>query len=312
MRSAAAGFGLFTVLWAGLPAALAAELRILVFSKTAEFRHDSIPTAIATIQSLAAAHGMFVDATEDGSLFTTANLQQYAAVVWLMTTGDVLNGAQQAAFEAYMQGGGGYVGVHAAADCEYDWPWYGQLLGNGAWFYAHPEIQTATLHVENPADISTRHYPPAFSFTDEWYNFQANPRPAVHVLLTIDESTYNPGAGAMGADHPISWRHAFSGGRAWYTAMGHPPETYLDPGFRAHLLGGIRWAAGWVRPADTNCDGSVDFFDVDPFLLALFDPLAYEIAFPECERRSADVSADGRVDFFDIDPFLTCLFESCP
>jgi type 1 glutamine amidotransferase len=294
------------------PAARAVDFRILVFTKTEGFRHDSIPTGIAAIQALAAANDFSVDATEDGAAFTIANLQQYAAVVWLCATGDVLDGAQQAAFEQYIQAGGGYVGVHAAADCEYDWPWYGQLLGNGAWFYSHPAPQTAILNVADPDDLSTAHYPPSFSFSDEWYNFQANPRSAVHVLLTIDESTYDAGFGAMGVDHPISWRHEFDGGRAWYTAMGHPDETYLDAGFRQHLLGGIRWAAGWRPSADANCDGSVDFFDIDPFLLALFDAAGYALQYPDCGLSSADVNWDGRVDFFDIDPFLGCLFGGCP
>jgi type 1 glutamine amidotransferase len=233
------------LLAACIPAA-AQDLRVLVFSKTAGFRHDSIPAGIALIQNLGAAHGFGVDVSEDADVFTPQNLGAYRAVVFLNTTGDVLNAGQQAAFEAYVRGGGGWVGVHAAADTEYAWPFYGELLG-GAWFSDHPAIQAATLHVEDGAHPSTRHLPASFSFTDEWYNFRANPRGAVDVLLTLDEASYSPGPGAMG-DHPIAWSRALGAGRAWYTNLGHRSETYGDPLFAQHLLGGIRWAAAGSTP----------------------------------------------------------------
>jgi type 1 glutamine amidotransferase len=138
--------------------------------------------------------------------------------------------------------GGGYVGVHSATDTEYDWPWYGQLIGGDAWFRSHPAIQTATLKVEDPTYVSARHYPPTFSFTDEWYNFRQNPRPSVNVLLTIDESSYNPGTNAMGEDHPISWSHDFDGGRSRYTAMGRSQRQWLSRSEREELW--RRWRKG--------------------------------------------------------------------
>ncbi len=220
------------------------DFRVLVFSKTAEFRHESIPDGIALIQALGAAHGFNVDASEDDSLFTPESLGAYRAVIFLNTTGDILDTSQQAAFEAYIRGGGGWVGVHSAADTEYGWPFYGQLLG-GAWFLNHPPIQTARIRVMDAVHSSTRHYPANFFFTDEWYNFRANPRALVNVLLTIDESSYNPGSGAMG-DHPIAWYRSMDSGRAWYTNLGHNPETYGDASFARHLLEGILWAGGGV------------------------------------------------------------------
>jgi type 1 glutamine amidotransferase len=219
------------------------DFRVLVFSKTTGFRHDSIPDGIALIQTLGAANGFRVDASEDPSVFTARGLRPYRAVVFLNTTGDVLNANQQSAFEGYIRKGGGWVGVHSAADTEYDWPFYGQLLG-GAWFLSHPPIQTATIRVKNANHPSTRHYPASFSFTDEWYNFRVNPRGAAKVLLTIDERSYDPGIGAMGSDHPIAWSRAVGKGRAWYTNLGHNSETYTKPSFQRHLLGGILWAAG--------------------------------------------------------------------
>jgi len=224
----------------------AEDYRVLVFSKTSGFRHDSIPEGVSLIRALGAAHGFRVDASEDASRFTRKALAGYRVVIFLNTTGEVLNNRQQAAFEAYIRNGGGWVGVHSAADTEHAWPFYGELLGGGAWFTSHPPIQTARLRVEKATHPSTRHYPASFSFTDEWYNFQANPRHKVQVLLAIDETSYDPGTGAMG-DHPIAWYHFVGRGRAWYTNLGHRSETYGDPSFAQHLLGGILWAGGRAR-----------------------------------------------------------------
>jgi type 1 glutamine amidotransferase len=221
-------------------------VRVLVFTKTTGFRHDSIARGVALVRSLGASHGFAVDSTEDSSRFTHKGLTRYRAVVFLNTTGDVLNRRQQAAFEAFVRRGGGWVGVHSAADTEPDWPFYGALLGGGAWFLSHPQIQAATLEVEGTTHLSTRHLPATFSFTDEWYNFASNPRDGARVLLTIDESSYDPGPDAMG-DHPIAWLRFVDKGRAWYTNLGHRSETYDDPDFVAHLLGGIQWATRRAR-----------------------------------------------------------------
>lgn len=216
---------------------------VLVFTKTAGFRHDSIAAGTQAIRDLGSANGFTVTATEDAATFTTANLSRYEAVVFLNTTGDVLDGAQQAAFEGYVRGGGGYVGVHAAADTEYDWPFYGELVG--AWFASHPAIQQATITVQDRAHAATAHLPQRWTRTDEWYNYRTNARATAHVLAVLDESTYS--GGGMGADHPHSWCKSFQGGRSFYTGGGHTRESYADPAFRAHLLGGIRYAAGRTK-----------------------------------------------------------------
>jgi type 1 glutamine amidotransferase len=219
----------------------AGTFSVLVYSRTTGFRHASIPDGIAAIQALGAANGFTVEATEDPAAFTQANLARFAAVIFLLTTGDVLDATQEAAFEAYIRDGGGWAGVHSAADTEYTWAWYDGLLG--AHFKSHPSIQTATIVVEDATHVSTAHLPARWTRTDEWYNFQTNPRAAVHVLATLDETTYAAGLDAMG-DHPIAWCHVYDGGRAWYTAAGHTAESYADPDFRTHLLGGIQSAAG--------------------------------------------------------------------
>ena len=213
---------------------------VMVFSKTAGYRHLSIPDGIAAIRQLGAANGFGVTATEDASAFRTADLARYQAVVWLSTSGDLLDDDQRAAFQSYLGGGGGYVGVHAAADTEYDWPWYGRLVG--AYFASHPEIQTATVRLEDRGSASTAHLPAMWSRTDEWYNYRTNPRANVTVLASVVESSYT--GGTMG-DHPIAWWQNYGGGRSWYTGMGHTRESYADPDFTRMLLGGIRIAARW-------------------------------------------------------------------
>jgi type 1 glutamine amidotransferase len=225
----------------------ASEPRVLVFSKTAGFRHTSIPVAVRAIRELATRGELAVDATEDSSAFTDANLRRYAAVVFLLTTGDVLSPSQQAAFERYIRRGGGFAGVHSASDTEYDWPWYGRLVG--AYFRSHPAIQQASVRITGGAHPSTVGLPRRWTRTDEWYNFARNPRADVRVLAAVDESSYSPGPGAMGSDHPVAWAHEFEGGRAWYTAAGHTEESYAEPLLRRHLLGGIRYAAGMSPPA---------------------------------------------------------------
>jgi cytochrome c len=222
------------------PRMLLAAFDVLVFSKTAEFRHTSIAPGIAAIQALGVANDFSVTATEDASAFNAANLASYEAVVFLNTTGDILNAAQEIALQQYIQNGGGWAGIHSAADTEHAWPWYGELVG--AYFQNHPAIQQATIKVADRVHESTAHLPERWVRTDEWYNYTLNPRGNVHVLMTLDEATYS--GGADGFDHPIAWMHEISGGRSWYTGLGHTDASYSDPLFRQHLLGGIRYAAG--------------------------------------------------------------------
>ena len=237
-------------------AAAAEPFSVLVFSKTAGFRHDAIPAGITAIQKLGTDNGFTVDTTEDGAAFNDTNLAKYQAVIWLSTTGDVLDSTQQAAFERYIKAGGGYAGVHAASDTEYDWAWYGNLVG--AYFSGHPANQQATVKVEDHAHPSTADLPDKWSRFDEWYNFRTNPRAKVHVLASLDEKSYSPGAGAMGADHPTAWCQDYDGGRSWYTGGGHTQASYTEPEFLSHLLGGIRTAAG-VENADCGATKTSNF-----------------------------------------------------
>jgi type 1 glutamine amidotransferase len=238
-----------TVNAALLLAALAAPVlgaeapRVAVYSHTAAYRHESIEAGVRMLEALGATHGFGVEHGEDPAWFEAQDLAQYSAIVWLNTSGDALTPNGKAAFAAYVENGGGYVGIHAAADTEYGWPWYGELLGCGAWFRSHPQIQPARIVVEDAAHASTRHLPANLVLTDEWYNYRANPAACTHVLLELDETSYASGDGAMGASHPIAWAHAVGRGRAWYTGLGHPSELYALPEFRAHVLCGLLWAA---------------------------------------------------------------------
>jgi type 1 glutamine amidotransferase len=278
--------------------ATAAAYSVLVFSKTAGFRHDSIPAGITAIQQLGAANNFSVVATEDATAFNDTNLANYAAVVFLNTTGDVLDDTQQAAFERYIRSGRGFVGVHSATDTEYGWAWYGNLVG--AYFASHPAIQTATFKVEDPAHPSTASLPPLWSRNDELYSFQSNPRSRVHVLISLDERSYAPGSSAMGQDHPMAWCQNYDGGRSWYTALGHTIESYSDGAFRAHLLGGIQTAAGVVgADCKASLPGSFQKVTLDS---NTNNPMALDIA---ADGRVFYIERDGRVQIIKPDTGTT-------
>jgi len=215
---------------------------VLVFSRTEGFRHDSIPAGIAAIRQQGAARGFVVEATEEPAVFSDGSLARFKTVVFLSTTGDVLNAGQQEAFERFVRRGGGWVGVHSAADTEYDWPFYGALLG--AYFADHPEIQQATIQIEDQGHPTTASLPRAWVRRDEWYNFRRNPRSSVRVLATLDERSY--AGGTMMADHPIIWSHVYEGGRAWYTAGGHTGESFTEPLFIEQLGTAILWTSGAI------------------------------------------------------------------
>lgn len=220
--------------------------RILVFSKTKGFRHASIPAGQKALLQLGKENGYAMDTTENSAVFTEDNLQRYGAVIFLNTTGDVLDEQQQAAFERYIQGGGGYVGIHAATDTEYEWPWYNKL--SGAYFLSHPgnpNVQEGEAYAVDKDHPSMFGFPDRWKIKDEFYDFKSFNKD-VSVLVKIDEKTYRDGK--MGDDHPMSWYHEFDGGKAFYTNFGHEDATYENPVFLKHLLGGIRYA--WAAKID--------------------------------------------------------------
>jgi type 1 glutamine amidotransferase len=231
---------LFTAISAGSHALPKKQKKILVFSKTAGYRHTSaIDAGKRYLMQMGKNNRFGVDTTESADVFTAENLKKYSAVVFLCTTGNVLNDQQQLAFEQFIRRGGGYMGLHSAADTEYDWAWFGEL--NGAYFKNHPKQQEAIFNVVDGNNIATAHLPKVWKRFDELYNFKWIGTD-LHVLITIDESSYT--GGANGEDHPMAWYHAFDGGRGFYTALGHDNKSWEDPLYQQHVLGGIRYAMG--------------------------------------------------------------------
>lgn len=243
---------LFVGLWLLVQSAVAQppKINVLVFSKTAAFRHQSIEAGKKALATMATEKGLGIQLTEDATQFNEANLKKYNTVVFLNTTGDVLNGEQQNAFERYIQAGGGYVGIHAATDTEYEWPWYGKLAG--AYFLDHPmpnNVQKGKFIVAMKNHWATKGMPDEFERADEFYSFK-NISPTINVVLKIDEKSY---VGGKNPDfHPMSWYQEFDGGRAFYTAMGHTDETFAEPLFLNHLWAGIQYTTGGDAPKPLN------------------------------------------------------------
>lgn len=212
---------------------------ILVFSKTEGYRHKSIETGIEAIKKLGIENNINVTSTEDAGVFINTNLKKFDLVIFLNTTGDVFNDEQQVAFKTYINNGGSFMGVHAATDTEFDWPWYNKLVG--AYFTSHPNnpnVLDAELTVVDASHASTKHLKARWKRQDEWYNFKSI-NPDIKVLLNLDETTYK--GGENGKSHPIAWYHEYDGGKVFYTAGGHTKDSYSEPDFLKHMLGGIQY-----------------------------------------------------------------------
>jgi type 1 glutamine amidotransferase len=216
--------------------------RILVFSKTEGWRHDSIEAEREAIISLANGHGVRAEASEEAGLFTDNTLVQYNTVIFLNTTGTIFTDNQRTAFERYIRRGGGFVGIHSATDTEYEWSWYNRLVG--AYFKNHPNdpnVREAVLNVIDAEHPATHHLPEQWPRADEWYNFR-DMNEDVTVLIKLDTDSYK-GSEHPG-NHPVSWYHEYDGGRAFYTALGHTIESFSEDLFLRHLWGGIEYAMG--------------------------------------------------------------------
>ena len=216
---------------------------ILVFSATKGFRHTSIHEGKMALLKLGKSMGIHVDTSEDANVFKLGNLNRYKAIVFLSTTGNILNETQQGVFQNFIRNGGGFVGIHAATDTEYDWPWYNKLVG--AQFDSHPEQQEAELNVTDSLFIATKGLPAQWRHFDEWYNFKNYYWDSMKIVMTVDENTYK--GGKNGNFHPVSWYHNYDGGRSFYTALGHTEESFSNPLFLAHLQGGLIYAMNYKK-----------------------------------------------------------------
>jgi type 1 glutamine amidotransferase len=219
-----------------------ATAQILVFTKTMGYRHKSIEKGVETLKNLGKENNFSITQTEDSLQFNEANLKKYDLVLFLSTTMDVLGPDQEQAFKKYINNGGNYMGIHAASDTEYGWPWYGKLVG--AYFTSHPNdpnVREAKMNVVNREHPSTVHLKETWVRNDEWYNYK-NINPDMNVLIYLDETSYE--GGTNGDNHPIAWYQEFDGGRVFYTGGGHTNESYDEPDFQKHLVGGINYCLG--------------------------------------------------------------------
>lgn len=270
---------------------------VLVFSKTAAFRHGSIAEGKRMFLNLAAEQGFTVDTTEDASVFNPDSLAQYNVVVFLNTTGDVLNPDQQRELERFTAAGGSWLGIHAAADCEYRWPWYHRLVG--AYFKNHPAVQSAAIDVVNGDHPATEHLNPRWTRTDEWYNYRDIRHDDIEVVLKLDETSYE--GGENGGDHPVAWHHPIGNGRAFYTGLGHTPESYREPQFVAHVAGALEYLFGEGRPVDYEsvpAAPEANRFPAETLVQGLTEPMELELL---PDGRPLWIQRRGEVMVYDPD-----------
>lgn len=226
----------------------AEQFNVFLFTKTDGWHHKSINAAVTAMEKLSRKHHFSMEWHEDAARINEENLEQYDAIVFLLTTGNILNDDQQRALEKFVQAGKGFVGIHSASDTEYQWDWYAKMVGRN--FHIHPLIQTAELTVIDRRFPGMERMPDRFLWTEEWYEFSAEKIDTLNYILSVDESTFDPKAvwddksgEGMGGFHPVAWYHEYDGGRAFYTALGHMGSTYNDTLFMEHIYGGLYWAA---------------------------------------------------------------------
>jgi type 1 glutamine amidotransferase len=224
------------------------QFKALLVTTTKGWHHESVHYGVIALKELAVRNYFDVVLLENPNGFTDNYLEQFQVIIFLNTTGDVLDSAQQKVMERFIQSGKGYVGIHSASDTEYDWDWYTKLVGR--MFHIHPVIQTAKLNILDPGFSGLQGFANNKLWTDEWYEFGPEKISGLNYILAVDETSYNAkvqwgekkGAG-MGKLHPIAWYHNYDGGRSFYTALGHLPAVYSDAAFLNHLYAGILWAA---------------------------------------------------------------------
>jgi len=203
------------------------EIDVLVFSRTTSYRH----TGAIDAGRAALAERFGAELTEDASRFSDEGLRGVDVVVLLQTNGPgVLRDGERAAFERWVRAGGGVVAIHAAANADRDWAFYGELLG-GARFASHRRGPLRREDVTVSRHPATAGLPRRWTRSDEWYRFDPEPGPDAHVVATVDGD-------------PMAWWTQVDRGRAFYTALGHPGAAWSEPLYRRHVFGAIEWAAG--------------------------------------------------------------------
>jgi len=248
-----------------LPPSLASP-GILLFTKTNGFRHrDGISSGVAFLESTAQDRGWGLFHTENGAIFNEGDLRRFQVVVFLNASGDMLSAEQEAAFEAWLLDGGGWLGVHSAGDSSHEgWQWYRDNL-IGADFTAHimgPQFQTATVLTESHGHPVVKDMPDTWQHEEEWYSWEKSPRPeGFTILATIDEASYQPVEKFMGnerdlsmGDHPVVWSNCVGKGRSVYLTMGHQAEAFEQPNVQRLIVNSVLWLSDVAGGACVTSD----------------------------------------------------------
>ncbi|MES2443901.1 MAG: ThuA domain-containing protein [Pseudomonadota bacterium] len=227
----------------GPAAAAARHPHVLIFSYSTGYRHASIEAGVAAVKAMGERAGMTMVASADPDIFSEAGLKAFDAIVFVSNTtkpkepeSEWFTGTRRDALQAFVHRGGGIVGIHAAADSHYNWPWFGRLMGGR--FVRHPQgTPEGVVTIVDSKHPSTKGLARSVKRVDEWYYYDDfNPQVRLLVVLdpqSIGEKDVNP--------NPMSWSQEFEGGRVFYTGMGHTPESYAEPWFLKHLEGGLNW-----------------------------------------------------------------------
>jgi type 1 glutamine amidotransferase len=232
---------------ADLPAVLVYSHNGLTVDGKKGYVHDNIPSAVKAIEKLGTENGFTVTVSDDPAVFTTGPLNKYRAIIFASSNNKAFdNDAEKKAFQDYIHGGGGFVGIHSATGSERDWPWYWQLIGGTFWF--HAPLQKFTVNVVDKTHPATAFFTgDTWAWEDEFYVVREQPKD-IHVLLAGNikllkmPANEKAIAAKLPDSVPLAWYHEFEGGRSFYTALGHKKEYYSDETFLKHLLGGIKWA----------------------------------------------------------------------
>lgn len=224
------------------------QFKALLVTTTRGWHHESLHSGVLAIQQLGIKNHFDVELLQNPGGFNDKYLEQFKVIIFLNTTGDILDSAQEKAMERFIRSGKGFVGIHSASDTEYEWEWYTKLVGR--MFYVHPAIQTAKLNIIDTTFPGLQGFANNILWTDEWYEFGPEKTPGLNYILAVDELSYDPKvdwgnkkAVGMGKLHPVAWYHNFDGGRSFYTALGHIPAVFSNQAFLNHLYAGIFWAA---------------------------------------------------------------------
>jgi len=225
------------------------QFEVLLYTSPDHWHNLTEPVAILEFQEMANRHAFGLTWTTVNSRFNDKALEQFDVIVFLQSTTRDFNEEQLESFKKFIRNGGGFVGIHGTSACRREGEWFRKLVGRT--LTDHPEEQTAVMNIVNKNHPSTMHLPDRWIWTDEWYSYTDALTENQKMLITLDESTYDPDRTwgnpnrktAMGEFHPIAWCQEYDGGRSFYTTLGHMPALFKDPWFLDHIYGGIYWAA---------------------------------------------------------------------